>query len=54
MVLLRLFALVAAVLCVEAIGDERYPAALGLGAIALASSGLPYALFKHLRARNHW
>jgi len=51
---LRLIALVAAVLCIEAIGDGRAPAALGLGVVALAFSGVPYALFTRLRGRGRW
>jgi len=50
--LLRLIALVAAILCVEAIGDERYLVAIGLGAVALVFSGIPYALYKYLRGRE--
>lgn len=50
--LLRLLALIAAVLCVEAIGDERYLVALGLGVLALVLSGAPHALYKYLRGRG--
>ncbi len=53
-VVLRVIALVAAVLCIEAIGDGRTPAALGFGLVALAFSGFPEVIFKYLRGRRDW
>ena len=45
---------VAAVLCVGAVGDRRFPAALALAVLALALSGSAFAVFRYLRARQYW
>jgi hypothetical protein len=47
-------ALLAAVLCVGAIEDGEFSAALGLAAVALALGGFAFAIFRYLRARQYW
>lgn len=47
-------ALVAAVLCVGAVGDGEVSAALALAAVALALGGFAFAIFRYLRSRQYW